>query len=82
METTNLIRLAVDAYKGVPSAFSEGNPSDVIRNALIELNGGDTKISYKKIRDGKCQGLLHSLKNSSLQQFLKDFRIKPNIPVG
>ena len=57
METTNLIRLAVDAYKGVPSAFSEGNPSDVIRNALIELNGGDTKISYKKIRDGKCQGL-------------------------
>lgn len=57
METNKLIKLAVDAYKNVPSAFSEGNPSDVIRNALIELNGGDTKISYKKIRDGKCQGL-------------------------
>lgn len=57
METNKLIKLAVDAYKNVPSAFSEGNPSNVIRNALIELNGGDTKISYKKIRDGKCQGL-------------------------
>lgn len=50
METNKLIKLAVDTVKGVPSAFSEGNPSDVIRNALIEANGGSTKIDIKAMR--------------------------------
>lgn len=50
METNKLIKLAVDTVKGVPSAFSEGNPSDVIRNALIEANGGSTKIDVKAMR--------------------------------
>lgn len=57
METNKLIKLAVDTYKNVPSAFSEGNPSDVIRNALIEANGGSTKIDLRAVRDGKCSGL-------------------------
>ncbi len=50
METNKLIKLAVDTVKGVPSAFSEGNPSDVIRNALIEANGGSSKIDIKAMR--------------------------------
>jgi hypothetical protein len=29
----------------------------VLREALIEMNGGSTKLDYKKIRDGKCVGL-------------------------
>lgn len=53
METTKLIKLAVDTAKGVPSAFSEGNPSDVIRNALIEANGGSTQIDIKAMRKNK-----------------------------
>lgn len=53
----NIVKLAVDAYNKVPSAFAEGNPSDVIRNALIEANGGSTKLDYRAIRDGKCDGL-------------------------
>lgn len=53
METNKLIKLAVDTVKGVPSAFSEGNPSDVIRNALIEANGGSTQIDIKAMRKNK-----------------------------
>lgn len=52
-----LVRLAIDTYKGVPSAFSEGNPTEVIRNALIEANGGATKITMKQMRDGGCKKL-------------------------
>lgn len=50
----NIIKLAVDTAKKKPSAFSEGDPTTVIRNALLEANNGSTKISYKDIRDGKC----------------------------
>ncbi|MBQ2396881.1 MAG: hypothetical protein II304_07615 [Bacteroidales bacterium] len=53
----NIVKLAVDACNKVPSAFAEGNPSDVIRNALIEANGGSSKLDYRAIRDGKCDGL-------------------------
>ena len=28
-----------------------------IQKALVEANGGDTKLNYKNIRDGKCNGL-------------------------
>lgn len=59
METNTLIKLAVDTVKGVPSAFSEGNPSDVIRNALIEANGGSTKIDVKAMR--KTNGSFYEL---------------------
>lgn len=59
METNKLIKLAVDTVKGVPSAFSEGNPSDVIRNALIEANGGSTKIDVKAMR--KANGSFYEL---------------------
>lgn len=59
METNKLIKLAVDTVKGVPSAFSEGNPSDVIRNALIEANGGSTKIDVKAMR--KTNGSFYEL---------------------
>lgn len=59
METNKLIKLAVDTVKGVPSAFSEGNPSDVIRNALIEANGGSTKIDIKAMR--KTNGSFYEL---------------------
>lgn len=56
-ERENLIQLAKDAAKKVPTAYAEGNPTTVIRNALIEANGGTSKIDYKRMRDGKCDGL-------------------------
>ena len=53
----NFKKLCVDAYRGVPTAFAEGNPTDVIVNKIKEANNGSTKIDYKAIRDGKCPEL-------------------------
>lgn len=54
----NLVKLAVDCYKGSPAGnFSMSDNMETLKNALIELNGGSTKLDYKAIRDGKCNGL-------------------------
>ena len=53
----NFRKLCIDAYRGVPSAFAEGNPTDVIVNKIKDANNGSTKIDYKAIRDGKCPEL-------------------------
>lgn len=53
----NFRKLCIDAYRGVSTAFAEGNPTDVIVNKIKEANNGSTKIDYKAIRDGKCPEL-------------------------
>ncbi len=54
----NLIKIAVDAYKGhVAGNYSVDDSMEVLRQALIEANGGSTKLDYRAIRDGKCNGL-------------------------
>ncbi len=50
----DIVRLAVDAYHGAPVKYSVGESMDVLRKALVEANGGSTKLDYKAIRDGKC----------------------------
>mgnify|MGYP006982571817 CR=1 FL=1 len=50
----DIVRLAVDAYRGAPVKYSVGESMDVLRKALVEANGGSTKLDYKAIRDGKC----------------------------
>ena len=50
-------KLCIDAYRGVPTAFAEGNPTDVIVNRIKEANNGSTTLDYKAIRDGKCPEL-------------------------
>lgn len=72
----NIVKLAVDAYKKIPSAFAEGNPSDVIRNALIDANGGSTKLDYRAIRDGECKGLF------ALVEELIDAVVYEGLPKG
>ena len=57
-EMNNIVKLAVDSYKGkVSEKYSEQNPQEVLRQALVEANNGSTKLNYKDIRDGKCNGL-------------------------
>lgn len=56
-EMKEIIKLAVDAYKGNVEKYSVGQSQDVLRQALIDANGGSTVLDYKKIRDGKCNGL-------------------------
>lgn len=53
----DIIQVAVDAYHGNVQKYSKGQAMDVVRQALIEANGGSTVLNYKNIRDGKCNGM-------------------------
>lgn len=52
-----LTKLALDAHKGTVDKYSVKDAQETLRQALIEANGGSTKIDYRAIRDGKCQGV-------------------------
>lgn len=56
-EFNELVKVAVDAHRGNVTKYSVGESQDVLRNALIEMNGGSTKLNYRDIRDGKCNGM-------------------------
>ena len=53
----DIIKVAVDAYHGNVQKYSKGESMEMLRNAMIEANGGSTTLNYKNIRDGKCTGL-------------------------
>lgn len=53
----DIIKLGIDAYRGTTGKFSAHESLDVLRQALIDANGGSSKLNYKKIRDGECGGL-------------------------
>lgn len=53
----NLVKVAVDAYRGNVEKYSVGQSMDLLREAMVELNGGSTVLNYRNIRDGKCNGL-------------------------
>lgn len=52
-----IVKLAIDAYKGHVEKYSVGQSQEALCQALVEANGGSTKLDYKAIRDGKCNGL-------------------------
>lgn len=55
---SNLIKLAVDGYKGhVAGDYSVNDTQEALRKALVEANGGSTKLDIKAIRDGRCNGV-------------------------
>ena len=56
-DMNDIVKVAVDAYHGNVEQYSVGQSQDVLRKALIEVNGGSTKLDYRKIRDGECKGL-------------------------
>lgn len=56
-EMKDIVKLAVDAYKGNVEKYSKSQAQDVLRQALVEANNGSTTLNYKDIRDGKCNGL-------------------------
>lgn len=54
----NFVKLAVDTYKGAISGnYSQGESLEALHKALVEMNGGSTKLNYKNVRDGKCNGM-------------------------
>lgn len=72
----DLVKLAVDLRKGSVSQYSTGEANETLRQALIELNGGSTKLDYRKIRDGQCPGLFslieEILKNTENEGYAND----------
>ena len=56
-EMKDIVKLAIDAYKGDVEKYSAAQAQDTLRQALIEVNNGKTSLNYKDIRDGKCNGL-------------------------
>lgn len=55
---SNLIKLAVDGYKGhVAGDYSVNDTQEALRKALVEANGGSTRLDIKAIRDGRCNGV-------------------------
>ena len=55
---SNLIKLAVDGYKGhVAGDYSVNDTQEALRKALVEANGGSTNLDIKAIRDGRCNGV-------------------------
>lgn len=56
-EMNNIVKVAVDAYHNRVEKYSKSQSMELLREALIEANGGDTTINYRNIRDGKCQGV-------------------------
>lgn len=54
---SDIVRLAVDYHNGKVENFSREDSMSTLRQALVELNGGETKLNYRNIRDGKCAEL-------------------------
>lgn len=50
----DIVKLALDTYHNrVSGNFSNSESQEVLRQALIDANGGSTKIDIKTLRDGK-----------------------------
>lgn len=87
----DIVKLAVDAYHGKVEKYSVSESQDLLRQALIEANGGSTKLNYKNLRDGKANGLfrlveeilsrtvVEGLQNDDFFMAMVDFR---NLALG
>lgn len=53
MTNNEIVKVAVDAYHGKVQKYSVSESQDVLRQALIELNGGETKLNPRKLRGAK-----------------------------
>ena len=80
-EIKDIVKLAVDGYKGKVEKYSVGQSQELLRQALVEANGGSTVLDYKKIRDGKCTGLF-SLLEETLSRTVGTRRSPGNAPAA
>lgn len=53
-EMNDIVKVAVDAYFGKVEKYSVGQSQELVRKALIEANGGSSKLDLRAVRDGKC----------------------------
>lgn len=90
-DMNEIVRVAVDAYRGTPTKYSVSDSMDTLRQALVAANNGSTALNYKDIRDGKCVGvfalveeilsrtIVDGLQNDDYFMSLVDFR---NVAMG
>lgn len=90
-DMNEIVRVAVDAYRGTPTKYSVSESMDTLRQALVAANNGSTTLNYKDIRDGKCVGvfalveeilsrtIVDGLQNDAYFMSLVDFR---NVAMG
>lgn len=58
----NLVQIAIDGYKGhVLGKYSVDDSNEVLRQALIEMNGGSTELDYRAMRRGQANGMFDLL---------------------
>lgn len=67
----DIVKLAVDAYRGTTAKYSVNESMEVLRQALIAANNGSTVLDYKAIRDGKC-GEVFTLVETILSRTIVD----------
>lgn len=53
IDMKELVKLAVDGYKGNVEKFSVKQSQEALREALIEANGNKTTLDYKALRHGQ-----------------------------
>lgn len=46
----NIVKLGIDTYRGTVGEYSKEESLDVMRQALIEANGGSTQLNLKNLR--------------------------------
>ena len=59
----DIVKLGIDTYHGTVEKYSVKEANDTLREALIAANNGSTKMDYRAIRDGKCNGLFTIIEN-------------------
>ncbi|MPL95074.1 hypothetical protein SDC9_41237 [bioreactor metagenome] len=93
MNKNDVVRLALDIYHGsavVPAEFSDKKPEEVLRSALIELNGGSSTFDYKAFRRNKVdifeivEQIVPVIVNEGLQgdEFFMNLVDERNIALG
>lgn len=85
--TKELVKMAIDAYKGNIGEFSKDQVNDTIRKALIDLNGGSDKITDKSFRKHPelfefLEETLQMLVTEGLEDQFSGFADVRNVPFG
>lgn len=56
-DMNDIVRVAVDAYNGNVAKYSTGDSMKLLHEALVQANGGSTRLDARAVRDGKCNGV-------------------------
>lgn len=86
-----IVKLALDLRRGTVQKYSVSEGKDVLLKALIDLNGGSTKLNYRDYRSGKLGelfsvveqivdiGVIDTITTNEFFNQMVEFR---NIPLG